>query len=336
MLTKRKKRPSVFTSRDREIVLFLWKWKLLTTAAIGRKFFLNGSPDATFRRLEILMKRGYITLLCVDGKVFYWTLSNNGFNSLKGSLPELKDVGFKSECLKHDHLVSTVHLGPWLKDMPADVELFSEQELRRYDIDLYPDWIPHTKRHRPDGYWRVPFKSSFITVSLEVELHQKRSDFYTDVAEFYSDHEDITRIIWIVPKISLGRLIQEKLRVFSPSGYLIHNFACLSDIERLGWQAPFFLGYDSGKSMAYLLENRVALSCAGKETLPNFDTRKRFSKSIVSIPSATPAIPNRVAISATLPNTPCNIPSSMFDISHSTPSPSLSKQNTKDVGGSSI
>jgi len=72
---------------------------------------------------------------------------------VKPQISGIRENGFLSENLYHDHLVTSIHLGDSITETPKNLGFFSEQELRRIDPELYPEGIPNDEDHRSDGYW---------------------------------------------------------------------------------------------------------------------------------------------------------------------------------------
>ncbi|MCB0390399.1 MAG: hypothetical protein KDD58_03865 [Bdellovibrionales bacterium] len=95
-------------ARDFLILKYLWYWKLASTNTIYLKFFQESSMKATYNRLNSLERHGYIKVVSL-GHFGVWSLSKNGFGMIKDQLPNLADVGFISECPKHDFVCSLVH-----------------------------------------------------------------------------------------------------------------------------------------------------------------------------------------------------------------------------------
>lgn len=154
---------------DREILYFLWRWKVATTRALTVGFFADRSPVTAYKRLWKLERGKVIQSIAVDRQARHrvWTLSKLGFEILKQQyfLPELQEEGFRSENITHDLVTMAMHLGEYHLGCPSEVGLFTEQELRRLYPEMYPDWVPRSQRHRADGYWRVPIgnKTKIIT-----------------------------------------------------------------------------------------------------------------------------------------------------------------------------
>ncbi|MBI4403621.1 MAG: hypothetical protein HY537_05645 [Deltaproteobacteria bacterium] len=241
--------------RDLKIFKFLWRWKLGTTKTLAERFFPGLNPVIAYNRLTALKKAGLVEIRTLDsvGNRFVWTLTQKSFRMLKNHLPELKDEGFRSENIEHDFFATAIHLGEWLVDKPHGVDFFSEQQLRRYKMDHYPDWVPHTELHRPDGYWLVPYKNKEIVVALEVELTPKAIANYEVVANFYKDNPKVIRIVWVVRTLAIIKYIESKIRKEVKDEALKHNFIQLSDFIKLVWHSPVLFGYEQGKTLGYVL-----------------------------------------------------------------------------------
>jgi len=99
---------NVILSNQREIPLlhFLWKWKLVSVAALTKKFFPMCSEKTAYNRLLTLRHAGLITLRS-DGKGenFICSLDAKGFAGIQEDLQPLAENGYMSEHLGHDFLV---------------------------------------------------------------------------------------------------------------------------------------------------------------------------------------------------------------------------------------
>lgn len=293
-----------YQPRDREMFRFLWEWKLATTQAIARKFWPNCNSDAAYKRLHQLRRRGYVELVSLDrgGSQFAWTLDNKGFEAILSQLPPLKEEGYRSESLEHDHYVMACHLGEWLSLAQPGVELFSEQQIRRIDCSSYPSWVPGTDRHRPDGYWRVPCNRSFLTIALEVERSFKTMSIYEVIAYFYELQTSIDRIVWVVDPPGTAKSICAVMERMSPSTYLRHDFVLLKDFKSLHWQAPIIMGFEQGKTLGFLLGIRTESSQSHSRSTCDvsaiLDTQKRRATSTPSSVQAKDQITHCMALPA--------------------------------------
>lgn len=263
-------------SRDIPILLFIWRWKVCSSAAIGHRFFSGYAPKTIYNRLRILNQAGYIETASDHHEVRdLWTLTKKGFQIISSLLPPLREEGFKSEHIYHDFIVSSVHLGEWLCETPPGVELFSEQQLRRYDFEFFPSWVPQLTLHRPDGYWHFRSEKGETTIALEIELTAKRSSDYQEVANFYRHSEDLNRVIWVVPTESALLRIQKEFRSENLPKGSMHNFMLLQPYLKMGWQTSLASGPDAGNTLAMLLNrflsgNHSESSGKSSGTLPHF------------------------------------------------------------------
>mgnify|MGYP000538295240 CR=1 FL=1 len=251
---------NVILSDTREIPLlhFLWKWKVSTTAALIKKFFPNCKGKTAYNRLLSLRHAGLIRVSSDgQGQKFICSLDRKGFEAIKGSLPLMKEEGFKSEHVGHDVLVSAFHLGEWLLEKPEVASLFSEQQLRRMHSDMYPAWVPRSDVHRPDGYTQTLLGDQLATIAFEVELSNKRDPDYLRIAEFYERYSNIARVLWLVPRSSTAQTIQEKMDYVFHGHSSPHNFVLLEDFTNLGWHSEIELGVDQGKSVLSVLMGKA-------------------------------------------------------------------------------
>lgn len=241
--------------RDVPLLLFLWNWKLATTAAIAHRFFRNcRSGIPAYNRLLQLKRSGFIEQRAdVRAQKVVWTPSAKGHAAIADYLPPLREEGYKSENIHHDWIVSAVHLGDWLNGKPQGAELFTEQQLRRFDPEFYPSWVPKSDLHRPDGYWLLPNGNGSRVVALEVELARKRSSDYQNVAEFYSEAERIGSVLWVVPSLTTGKRIQRQIQKSQVARTDLHNFVILKSFLSSGWQAVIELGPDTGRTIESFL-----------------------------------------------------------------------------------
>lgn len=243
---------AMLTERDLKILTFLWKWKVVSTSALSQKFFSTRNIIC-YNRLLLLSKAKFVRLEYLPAyRGWLWTLSPKGFETIHPTLPPLREVGFKSENLSHDFLVTAFHLGEWLTSHPVTVAMYSEQQLRRVDPEYYPPWIPRNAFHRPDGYIGSQKDHSISLIPLEVELSSKRLSDYKGVAEFYSDMTEAKLILWLVPSPAFAKRLE---KILNPSHFAIqkHNFVTIPSFLKSGWETPIGYGPDSGHSIRDIL-----------------------------------------------------------------------------------
>ncbi len=288
---------------DRNILVFLWQWKLVSSTAIAARFFPGLTSSGANMRLEHLRKLKLIHpyyMNTTEAKVL-WSLTVRGFKEAKLALPRLMEDGFRSEHPLHDFYVTAAHLGEWLVGAPADCAMFSEQQLRRYNPDHYPDWVPKTTLHRPDGYWKIQLPQGRVIAALEVELNPKTESRYGVVAQFYKDQREISRVIWVVPSESIASAIRDALKSSSPLNIGMHTFILLGDFLSQGWQAPIIFGFEAGEPLSCLLLHAHRESFEKSCVFSMLDTRKWPSVTRSSCKTANSSISLLAGSTALLP-----------------------------------
>jgi hypothetical protein len=258
-MARRKSRIHLAGVRDTQLLTFLWKWKVSTSALLMRRFFPLTAPMTAYRRLWTLEKGGFIEAVANrSGRKFLWTLTKRGYAAIRHEIPcELKEDGFRSEHPGHDLLTAAFHLGDWMLGSPEGVRSFSEQQLRRYDTEFYPDYVPKTEWHRPDGYLHLGEGALASTFALEVEVSVKKKSRYGGVAAFY-DSSLIAGVWWLVLSKGVARTIDEILRREDRGrGDYRHSFVVFGDFLRAGWGAEFVGGQAAGQSIRQVARQKA-------------------------------------------------------------------------------
>ena len=250
-LIKSKGRNPLSLENDRPMLLFLWKWKIATSSALGLRFYgdRKNPPSAAYQRLLRLKKRGFVKFAFAQEEpgARVWTLTKKGFKIVKPSLGPLKQDGCESENIYHDLWVQAAHLGEHLDHDAENVEQFTEQELRRLEPEIYPDWVPKKTLHRPDGYWRISLGMEKKVVAVEVELSRKASSDYRFVSDFYARGGIVSRVIWVVESVPFIDRIRKALGSANPEKIGMHFFFLRKDLESAGWECLCVRGENTGR-----------------------------------------------------------------------------------------
>lgn len=246
------KRSRLFvTDRDLEVLGFLWRWKLASTAALANRFFPGIRAFTAYERLLRLEKKRYIRHVSFRHRGGgAWTLDAQGFRFLLSYLPDMKAKGYRSENPLHDFYATAFHLGEWLTKKAERSLLCSEQELRRLDPDLLPAWVPRSERHRSDGYTVHDSGRGAHLYAFECELSQKSRFRYEETLTFYDSEETIAVVFWLVGSPTIEKAIRGGIATATRPH--LHHFMQLCDFERSGWRAPLAGGVFQGKSLANL------------------------------------------------------------------------------------
>lgn len=206
-----------------------------------------------YRKLRDLYAHGYVDLKKgSDENLKYqvWQLTKKGFDYIVDTLDvTLKENGYASENVFHDYLVTAFHVGEWIFVQPPEVELFSEQELRRNWPSNYPSWVPEIQVHRPDGYTLLRNGKEKKLIAIEVELSAKNFEIYQEVSSFYDDMENISSVLWLVRHQSLMNKIQKAIHSRRGNRSEIHNFVLLSDFKKYFWDAKIISGAEMGSTV---------------------------------------------------------------------------------------
>ena len=125
--------------RDMQILRYLWKWKILSSQAIARKFFPGIKPECAHQRLRQLEEVKYIEFVQVDKKKYAWQLTKAGYNRIRQHMSEDIHHGYRAEYPYHDYLTTAFHLGEWLEQDLDSETIYTEQELRCHPDEFYPE-----------------------------------------------------------------------------------------------------------------------------------------------------------------------------------------------------
>ncbi|MBX3039552.1 MAG: hypothetical protein KF789_02440 [Bdellovibrionaceae bacterium] len=226
------------SDRDRKILHFLWKWKLASTASIHEAVCRPQTPYSTYKALERLAKNKFIqTEDTFEQNFSSWVLTDRGFESIRRSLGDLAEEGYKSENHWHDRNIVAFQLGEWATHQLPIVSFFTEQEMRRRSVECYPHWVPKTKDHRPDGYTRIKTDEGDLVLAMEVELWLKALSVYETTLKFYQLMRGVHRVYWLAGSESVKEQILRARDCIKEKTENLHVFVDIDDYIRDGWEA---------------------------------------------------------------------------------------------------
>ena len=227
------------TERDKRMLQYIWKWKIASTASIHEAVNRTQSPYSTYKILEKLEKNRFVECRFEFAERFYvWQLTEFGFRTMiTNNLSELKEDGYLSENHRHDRLVQAFQLGEWATYQFPEVLFCTEQELRRQEVEKYPDWVPKTTEHRPDGYMRIVLGKKHWTYAYEVELTAKNVQRYESALSFYKHSRLVDRVFWLVSSPFVKEQILRAKDCIKDESANFHVFVELDDYEKNGWDA---------------------------------------------------------------------------------------------------
>lgn len=229
----------VMTERDSSILNFLWKWKLASTGTLHEAIGRPRSPYSTYKALERLERHKFIRTEDTFKQNFSsWVLTDKGFEVIRETLGELAEEGYKSENHWHDRNVVAFHLGEWATHQLPIVTHFSEQEMRRRPLECYPEWVPKSKDHRPDGYTKISTGDKDTVLAFEVEIWAKALSTYETTLRFYQLMRGIERIYWLVGDPLVKEQILRARTCVRENSQNLHVFIHINDYIKFGWDAP--------------------------------------------------------------------------------------------------
>ena len=244
------------TARDIQILNHLWKWKILSSQAIARKFFPGIRPESAHLRLRQLEEVKFIESVQVEKRCYAWQLNKRGYNFIRMHMSEDIHQGYRAEYPYHDFLTTAFHLGEWL-DRDLDCEdIYTEQELRCNPDEFYPEWIPQSILHRPDGYSRTTQGDKQTLFAFEVELSLKSKKRYENLVYFYENQPTIDHVLWVLGTKGMLGSIKRIFERYNASQFSKHNFVFLEDFLKTGWQTQIKQGNLEGKTLQDLLDRK--------------------------------------------------------------------------------
>ena len=231
-------RPEYLTHRDSKILNYIWRWKLASTTSIHEAINKISSKYSTYKILDKLERSGFVgSYFDYEERFYVWQLTSKGFSVVRKKFDELAEEGYLSENPYHDRLVQAFHLGEWSTYHSPNAIFWTEQEMRRFDVADYPEWVPKSKEHRPDGYTRVVGAKKAYTLAFEVELSTKRISKYETTMQFFKHARQIDRVYWLVDQTYTREQILKAKACVNDESFNYHVFIDLEDFKKNGWDA---------------------------------------------------------------------------------------------------
>jgi hypothetical protein len=243
--------------RDFEIFKFIWRWKVVPTDILHKRFFDGCHIQTCYNRLARLRNEGYLDTIALMGtQCMGWTLRSKAFLAIKEYLPYDCDRGFRSESPNHDVMTLRLQLGDWVTHPKNDDLLFTEQELRRLSSADYPDWVPFDINRRPDGYRRSADGIASKAIGVEVEISPKSNIEYETLALDYAHCSKIERVIWGVPSKMVANKIASTLAKYQSPRGPAHSFVLNESITESGWSSRVIAGSNLNTMVRDLLKRK--------------------------------------------------------------------------------
>jgi hypothetical protein len=259
---RKKKSDPIITERDREILLFIWKYRVSTFQTLRTVFFIQAKPSTAYDRLCCLRSGLYIRSDYLNGTHdLVWMLDKRGFEFLaERILPELTAKTYKPQSGYHDLLVMSALLGEWLLVQPSGVDLISEVQLRTTDVQGIPSALKKDPGHYPDGIWMSTAGKKRTGIGLEVEISGKTVDRYVQTCSFYTSQLFFDHVVWIVMDSGHAKKILDASEKYGIPRDGVHLFIGQRDFEKRIWQSQFLNQSMRHISLSQFLNSKLASS----------------------------------------------------------------------------
>lgn len=246
------------SSFDLQILRAVFKWKVLPRFLI-KSMFRKGENEKTFeKKLERLVTKGLIQRVDHIGKIRFYQMTEQGFLRFRQGLDGFQEEGFASENIWHDFLTMALQFGLWSAAKPNEVEIVTEQEMRRFYRAELPYWLPSIELHRPDGFTKFQCSKGKSILSFEVEISRKANDRYDPVCQYYQKNTDIDFVIWLMRDTALMKLVKERI-LLSGDDLDRHGFILLDDFKTNFWNAQVLMHQKESKKFVTLMSDYVRL-----------------------------------------------------------------------------
>lgn len=245
----------ILSIKDRDILIFLWRHRISTFAALKYIFYPGVAGDKVYFQLLRLRRGEFVKVEKIDGtKNFVWCLGARGFRYLLANyLPELKTKMYRPQSPFHDLIVAGALLGDWGLEPPSNVDIITEQEISSIEIASLPYDLRKKMEHKPDGLWLIPSGQQNRAVALEVEISAKSAERYEQICAFYSSQIFFEYIVWVVESKALGKKILDCSRRHGMPREGIHLFIEKKDFVISGWDCKILNESMNGLSLADFL-----------------------------------------------------------------------------------
>ena len=271
------------TKRDTKMMTFIWKHKVVPTCLLHSNFYFNSSHHLSYKRLLKLREAKLIDGITVKtslGDCWVWKLTKKGFDLVRDSNPDIEKQFFKSECPLHDLYVLSALYGPWIREIPSNVSVTTEQELDCYSSKFSSQILGDDFERRPDGVWSITIDSQRWNYALELEYSPTKStELYEGIALDYDSMTSISRVFWLVNGAGPMKKIYKSLQSALNESQVKHNFVLLGEFEEKSWGASVEMGPEQGLQMSSIL---MQTSGSSLDTRPTQEILKGQKRSVSS------------------------------------------------------
>lgn len=222
------------------------------------KLCLEGNENEhTFRqRVNRLVLRGFLQRVEHIGRITLYQLTEYGFLRFKNGVDGFKEEGFASEAIWHDYLSVAFQLGIFASFNSKNIEIVTEQQLRRFQRKELPFWVPQAESHRPDGFTKFSHDNTTRIVAYEIETSVKSMDRYDSICQYYAKGTNVEVIFWLVKNKTHYQTIAKSILRTDASMLEKHIFILLPDFITCFWQAKTFCAQETGPSYVSVMSSK--------------------------------------------------------------------------------
>jgi len=256
-----------------EAIEFLWRWKV-APASLLKEIAFSSMTAWTFYKTIRQLKKENILMEIPRGKFIFHrllALTELGYEIYLRDRDYNDKYRFRVHAPAHDYLASAMQLAGVLKNKDPQIELYSEQELQTFPLEMWPKHFQSrvsvsngysyssTEKHFPDGLTVFRNAGKVATIGYEVEINLKPKERYRELFSFWTHTgsydfpgADIVLVLvrtpWIANKI---------ISYASPVDHRPQDFAFISldDFILQGWEATVRIGRYEGLSIRKIHEN---------------------------------------------------------------------------------
>lgn len=194
-----KNRKVILNTRDQEILVFLFKNKLLTLEQVHRLFFTDLARITANIRMNKLFRAGYIekkSLFLNNSNQTYFEIKPQGIDLIKAHLNgDVAFKNYKSDSLLHD--LKLVEISQVFLSFNSISSIYYEAEIQSYSHESLDDELNAFLLLRSDRVLSVSSQKGAILVPLEYERTLKRSHRLVSKLRDYYLNDDIPAVFYI-------------------------------------------------------------------------------------------------------------------------------------------
>lgn len=258
-ITTQKPHGGFVNEKELQILKLVFKWKVLSFSIIKMCLLKNENEHTFKQRVNRLVQKGYLQRIDYIGKLILYQLTEFGFLRMKNGIDGFKEEGFASEALWHDFVSVAFQLGVFASVNSKNVEIVTEQQLRRFQRKELPFWVPQVESHRPDGFTRFKSNNSIRIAAYEIETSVKTMDRYDSICQYYAKSADVDLIFWIVKNKTHYQAILKSILRIDASIATKHVFILMSDFASYFWEAKTFCGQEPGLPYVSMMSSKCIL-----------------------------------------------------------------------------